>query len=396
VVGLAVGVVTAIVGVGVLVLVGVALLGIPFGRLERARLQIMGTGALPDPHVPVLEPGVVAAIRARLREPATWRELGALLLAAVPLLALDVNVLLFAVIVPGVLIASPVLVASGERVDIVRFVVDTTAESWAACAAGLVLLAVALYLVTAYAAARASLLRLVLAAREHELERAVGRLEGSRARIARSFDAERLRIERDLHDGAQQHLVGLATTVGLARLEAARLPDARQLTTRLDQAASQVTAALGALRETVRGIHPQVLTDRGLGAAVEAAAGRSALPVEVDVDLDRRLPAEVEAAAYFAVCELLANAAEHSGASAIDVRGRCGAGRLWIEVRDDGRGGALLRKPGGDGRGSGLIGISDRLAVNDGAILVDSPPGGPTVVTIELPLDTVPLASERR
>jgi len=137
--------------------------------------------------------------------------------------------------------------------------------------------------------------------------------------------------------------------------------------------------ALAELRELIRGVHPQILSDRGLPAAVDDAAGRSPVRVATDVVLPRRLPPGVEVAAYFAVCEALANVAKHSRATRASVRGRLVDGLLVLEVRDDGVGGA---DPAG---GSGLIGLADRVAVVDGRLLLSSPPGGPTLVRVEIP-----------
>jgi signal transduction histidine kinase len=137
--------------------------------------------------------------------------------------------------------------------------------------------------------------------------------------------------------------------------------------------------ALAELRELIRGVHPQILTDRGLPAAVDDAAGRSPVRVATDVVLPRRLPPGIEVTAYFAVCEALANVAKHSRATRASVRGRLVDGLLVLEVRDDGVGGA---DPAG---GSGLTGLADRVAVVDGRLLLSSPPGGPTVVRVEIP-----------
>jgi signal transduction histidine kinase len=141
---------------------------------------------------------------------------------------------------------------------------------------------------------------------------------------------------------------------------------------------------LEALRELINGIHPQVLTDRGLAEAVADAADRSPVPVDVDVDVDSglrggRLPEAAESAAYFVVCEALANAAKHSGASRVTVTGRHDGARLAVEVRDDGRGGADAA------RGTGLTGLADRVAVVDGRLTLASPPGGPTLLRVEIP-----------
>jgi signal transduction histidine kinase len=136
---------------------------------------------------------------------------------------------------------------------------------------------------------------------------------------------------------------------------------------------------LAELRELIRGVHPQVLADRGLPAAIQEAADRSTVPVGVDVAIPGRLPETVEATAYYAVCEALANIAKHSQATRAQVRGRVVADQLVLEIRDDGVGGA------NPGAGTGLVGLADRIAVADGRLFLSSPRGGPTVVQVEIP-----------
>jgi hypothetical protein len=162
-------------------------------------------------------------------------------------------------------------------------------------------------------------------------------------------------------------------------LEQHRAAPGSAAATQVDAAHEQAKVALAELRELIRGVHPQILSDRGLPAAVDDAAGRSPVRVATDVVLPRRLPPGVEVAAYFAVCEALANVAKHSRATRASVRGRLVDGLLVLEVRDDGVGGA---DPAG---GSGLIGLADRVAVVDGRLLLSSPPGGPTLVRVEIP-----------
>uniref|UniRef100_UPI0008537E9B sensor histidine kinase n=1 Tax=Streptomyces luteocolor TaxID=285500 RepID=UPI0008537E9B len=240
---------------------------------------------------------------------------------------------------------------------------------------GLVLLLALAYPLGAYAAARAALARLLLAPRESELAASLAEVTKSRARLVDAFEAERRRIERDLHDGAQQRLVALTMSLGLARLD---VPQDSPLADRLASAHDEAGRVLAELRELIRGIHPQVLTDHGLATAVEDAADRCAVPVEADLALPR-LPEAVESAGYFAVREALANVDRHSGATRARVTAAHTGGVLRVEVRDDGRGGA---EPA---RGTGLTGLADRLAVLDGTLTLTSPPGGPTVLSVEIP-----------
>ena len=383
--GLLLGVGTAPLGLGLVILTCVALVGVPMGTLERRRLRLMGE-PVPDPHARPPATGLRPWLRTRLREPATWRELGHVLLGAIPLLVADLMFIgnLFSAVI--VLLLAPLIVRDDGLLPFFDITLTGTGQAWLATAVGVVLAVATAYVLTAYAAARAALSRLLLAPRQREASEAMARLIGSRARLANAFDAERRRIERDLHDGAQQQLAGLASTIGLARLQSSKIPGAEALTGRLDHAADQITGTLGALRETVRGIHPRLLTDRGLPAAVQAAADRSRLAVTVDTDLTGRLDPAVEAAAYFAVCELLGNATEHARATRALVRIRFNGKRLTVGVRDDGRGGAEIGEPApGAERGTGLIGITDRLAVHGGEIAVSSPEGGPTEITLEIP-----------
>lgn len=216
----------------------------------------------------------------------------------------------------------------------------------------------------------------MLAPRDDELGRELTDVRASRARLVDAFDAERRRIERDLHDGAQQRLVSLNVMLGLTALDA---EPGSPVATRLAEAQEQVTLAVEELRELSRGVHPKALTDQGLAAAVENLAARSSLPVTVDIRLPHRLPLPVETAAYFAVAEALTNAVKHSGASGVEVQARLHTDVLTLSVRDDGTGGA------DPSAGTGLVGLADRIAAADGRFRVSSPQGGPTLLHVELP-----------
>lgn len=209
------------------------------------------------------------------------------------------------------------------------------------------------------------------------MTRRVHELTRSRVRLADAFEAERRRIERDLHDGAQQQLVALTMTLGLAEMQLAGTgSEAAALVTR---GRREALRALGQLRELIRGVHPQVLTDHGLAAAVAEIAERVPVPVAVSIDLPHRLPALVESTAYFTVTEALANAAKHSGATEIAIAGSMAGDRLVLLITDDGRGGA------DPAAGTGLTGLADRLAILRGRLSVSSPAGGPTQLRVEVP-----------
>ncbi|HEY3610977.1 MAG TPA: histidine kinase, partial [Pseudonocardiaceae bacterium] len=187
------------------------------------------------------------------------------------------------------------------------------------------------------------------------------------------------RIERDLHDGAQQRLVAVAITLGRAKNKLDNDPEsARAL---IDEAHADAKQAVAELRDLARGIYPAVLGDRGLDAALSALAARSPVPVAVDVDVSPRPPAAVESAAYFIVAESLTNLAKHSAADSAQVSVRRSGNSVTVRVTDDGHGGAEVRL------GGGLAGLADRAATIDGVMTVRSPPGGPTVVTAELPCE---------
>ncbi|MFJ6696119.1 sensor histidine kinase [Streptomyces sp. NPDC091272] len=210
-----------------------------------------------------------------------------------------------------------------------------------------------------------------------ELERRIAELESDRGVVVDTAAADLRRIERDLHDGAQARLVALAMGLGLAKEKLLDDPEAAALM--VGEAHGEVKLALQELRDLARGIHPAVLTDRGLDAALSAIASRCTVPVTVNADLDRRPAEAIEGIAYFTVSELLQNVSKHSGARSATVEVWRSGPRLLIQVRDDGCGGARL-----DG-GTGMSGLADRLGAVDGLFTVDSPPGAGTTVTAELP-----------
>ncbi|MEU1170824.1 sensor histidine kinase [Streptomyces microflavus] len=210
-----------------------------------------------------------------------------------------------------------------------------------------------------------------------ELERRIAELESDRGVVVDTAAADLRRIERDLHDGAQARLVALAMGLGLAK---EKLTDDPEAAARMvDEAHGEIKVALQELRDLARGIHPAVLTDRGLDAALSAIASRCTVPVNVSVDLPGRPAEAIEGIAYFTVSELLQNVSKHSGARSASVEVWRAAGRLLIKVTDDGSGGARM------GGGSGMAGLAERLGAVDGLFVLDSPVGGPTAVTAELP-----------
>ena len=205
----------------------------------------------------------------------------------------------------------------------------------------------------------------------------VQRLESSRTAAVDSAEAERRRIERDLHDGAQQRLVALAAGLGAAKEKIDIDPEEGKRM--LADAHEEAKSALKEIRDLVRGIHPVILEDRGLDAALSAVVARSPVPVALDVQLNERPPAVVESAAYFVVNEALTNVAKHANATRAHVAIARAGDRLVVEVRDNGQGGAE------SGAGTGLQGLRDRVAGLGGSMYVISPVGGPTTISVELP-----------
>jgi signal transduction histidine kinase len=258
------------------------------------------------------------------------------------------------------------------------FRIDTAPEALVAAAIGLVVLPLTPWVIRLASAGDAALVRWMLSpSRTDALEERVGELRETQARSVDIAMADRRQIERDLHDGAQQRLLALGMDLGMALEKFEDDPETAR--TLVGGAHEELQRAIVELRNLARGIHPAVLTDRGLDAALSSLAARSTVPVRLDVRLDRRPPASAEATAYFIVAEALTNAARHAAASRVDVRVRLTDGTLHVEVEDDGVGGATLT----DGRG--LAGLADRASSVEGKLQVSSPPGGPTIVSAELP-----------
>ncbi len=390
-----VGIVTftaAITGLAVATsLLPVFLLGIPvwaatiavsrwLGSFERGRYALTVGVRIPDPRGgAVPEGGWWQRLGRRTTAGYTWREIGYhLLLLPVGGITFALAVAIWAV--PLVLLTLPVYnwALPNSGADFGWVTAGSTLATVPGALVGLALLLLAPYLVHGLVRLDTLFARTMLGPfTKRELATRVGQLEQSRARVVDSAEAERRRIERDLHDGAQQRLVALAMNLGRARARYDDDPEtARAL---LDEAHTDAKQALTELRDLARGLHPAVLTDRGLDAALSGLAGRSPVPVTVEVDVGTRPSRTVEAIAYFVVAEALTNVARHSRASQASVEVRRLDGTLRVVVRDNGVGGAS------PARGSGLAGLADRVSGVDGQLSVSSPPGGPTVLTVELP-----------
>ncbi|GAB2587378.1 sensor histidine kinase [Streptomyces capparidis] len=345
------GTVTTVLCAAAVVVFAAALAG-PF---ERRRLALVDTDRIDG--APGTRAGGASDLRGGLRTGGY---------GAVSVLAAgwtDLAVVLVSLGIPGFLLLTPL---------------QPTASTWQSVAgpvAGALLLPVSAYPVGVWAGARGAVARAVLVPRDRELREVMR----SRARLVDAFETERRRIERDLHDGAQQRLVALTVKLGLAGLD---LPPGGPAAKEVAEAHALAKEALTELRELIRGIHPQVLTERGLPAAVRDIAGRCPIPTDLDLDLPGRLPATVEQTAYFVTAEALANVAKHSGADRCRVTARRRGNHLRLDIEDNGSGGA------DPARGTGITGLADRIAAADGRMLLSSPPGGPTLLRAEIPCDS--------
>ncbi|MGW0547000.1 sensor histidine kinase [Streptomyces altiplanensis] len=315
-----------------------------FGAVERARARAL-LGLHVDEPSPVAagrrpgEGGFLSWLWAGLKDPVGWRT------ALYAFVRLPWGVLAFAVTLTGLVVLWPVLP----------------------------------YLVRALANADRAMVRGLLCP-SGELERRIAELESGRGVVVDTAAADLRRIERDLHDGAQARLVALAMGLGMAKEKlTGDFKDPVAAAAMVDEAHGEVKLALQELRDLARGIHPAVLTDRGLDAALSSVASRCTAPVRVTADLAARPAEAIEGIAYFTVSELLQNVSKHSGARSASVDVWRSGERLLIQVRDDGCGGARL-----DG-GTGMAGLAERLGAVDGLLALDSPVGGPTTVTAELP-----------
>ena len=352
-----------------------------FGHLQRARFRTTLGVEIPAP--PRVAGGWPLRLVRLWRAPATWRQLGYHLLALVvgtvggALVAICWSAGALAVVY---LAGADGVSSDGRRLGI----------GLAVTAAALGMLLVAPWVARGLARVDEVAARALLGpSRTEQLALRVESLARSRADIVAATDAERRRIERDLHDGAQQRLVSLAMNLGMARVNLADASEpARQA---IEQAHDQATQALAELRQIVRGLHPAVLDDRGLDAALSGIAARAPLPVRLRVDVARRCSPSIEAIAYFVVSEALTNVAKHAGANHAEVTVVCTGDRLRIVVTDDGQGGATPGTDGGapaHGTGSGLRGLAQRAAAVDGTLTIHSPSGGPTTITVELPCES--------
>lgn len=346
--------------------------------LERLRAQAVLRRPVEAPYGPLPDTHLWGRSRALVRDPATWRDLAWLLLALPVGIAGLVGVVAAAVNL-GVILA-PVwmwAVPNPYLPTVLDWLFNTVGGRFVLCAIGVVLVPVAWWIVTTAARAQATVAAALLGPGPRErLARRADELVVTRRRVVDAQAAELRRIERDLHDGAQARIVAAGMTLALAERKLG--PSEQRARDEVRTARRQLDDALAELRRLVRGIHPPILTDRGLVAALAALAGDAPLPVGIDSGELGVLSPAVESAAYFVAAEALANVAKHAEASRCAVAISRAADVLVVEVSDDGRGGA-------DPSGSGVDGLRRRLEALDGSLSIVSPAGGPTVIHAELP-----------
>ncbi|GLZ13183.1 histidine kinase [Actinomadura sp. NBRC 104425] len=355
--------------------------------LERTLARLAFGVDIPTPYRPLPSGrNPLTKLKVMAGDPATWKDLLFLFLRF-PLSLVEFVAAVAMWATTGTFLFLPLITAAtpgGTEVSlgVVSFWADNPVGALPAVPVGLGLLVLSLYATRVIAIGHALLARALLGpsasqAENRELRARTERLRASRARGVDAAEAERRRIERDLHDGAQQRLLAVAMDIGRARAKLDDDPEgARAL---IEQAHAGTKEAITELRDLARGIYPAILTDRGLDAAISGLAGRARVPVEVTVDLPERPPAAVESIAYFIVAECLTNVTKYARATRATVRVAREDSWVVVEVTDNGVGGAVAH-PGG-----GLAGLADRAATIDGMLIVDSPPGGPTVVRADLP-----------
>ena len=372
---LAVGVSTAIVTIGIPILAFTLVLWRWGAGIERQRVAlVLGVPIAPPPRV---APGGRLLDRwlARVRDGRTWRDLGfMLLLGPVGILAGVISTTLWAAAFAALL--SPAVATAAPAGSLL----DELGTTWLVLVAvGSVLVAAVAAIVTRGLAAGSAALAVSLLASDDrtELTERITSLEASRSGAVESADARLRRIERDLHDGAQHRLAYIGMELGRARAKLSSDPEAAD--SLLADAHEESKRAMRELRDLVRGIHPSVLSDRGLDAALSGLAERASLPVEIRGSVDGRLPPAVETAAYYVVAESLTNVGRHAGARSAHVDLHLDDGTLVLTIHDDGHGGAR-RVPG-----TGLEGLAQRVEALDGTLEVDSPDGGPTRIVARMP-----------
>jgi signal transduction histidine kinase len=386
--------------IGIPILIAMLYVSRAMGWFERLRAMLLLDVKVPSPYRP--DPPRDTWYRpflARASDPATWVEV------VYHLILMPLGIITFTIVVTFwtlglALLFSPLLGLAADQpvhffdawftvtvdnspliVDITstrgwHWIIDTPVEFAIISFGGLLVIFLTPWVVRGLATANRSLVRGLLG---RDATERVRELTASRTAAVDLAAEDRRQIERDLHDGVQQRLVSLAIDLGRAKEKLDTETDPEGAKELVGEAHEEAKRAITEVRDLARGIHPAVLTDRGLDAALSALATRSPVPADVRVDVVERPPASVEAAAYFVVSEALANIAKHANATRADVTVRRSGDRLTIKVEDDGVGGASLVE------GSGLAGLRDRVGALDGELHLLSPRGGPTVLMVEIP-----------
>ncbi|MEN3614768.1 sensor histidine kinase [Plantactinospora sp. ZYX-F-223] len=356
---------------------------VALAAVERRLVALVGLPRLAGGPPPAPDRRAFARFVDRLRSPLLRREIGYALAQPVPgLLSFVVLIIAGTAAVTG--IATPVLVTTGRPVQITDSLVISggPAAGAVSLACAVVVLGLA-YVWVLLCCGQAALASALLSPRLEELQTQVTMLAQARIAELNRFERERQRVERDLHDGVQRHLAVASLHLGMLELDLRKaLPAgtarADALAT-LDAARAETEQALDALRATVHGMRPHTLIEDGLGAALREMAARLPMPATVEVDDLRRLPAEVEASLYYVANEAVTNAVRHAAANRLIVRTATTGNRLTMTITDDGTGGA---NPIG---GTGILGMRERASLLGGELTVNSPPGGPTTIGIEVP-----------
>jgi signal transduction histidine kinase len=375
VVGVALGVGLAIIVVGLVILVATLAAWRAMAAFERGLARGLLGVPIPPP-ADRRDLGPLDRIQRWLRDPVTWKSL------VFVALKFPLGIVAFGLVVcfgwfALVLLFSPLIVL-GTTVTIFGWIVTSPVQALPLFVAGIPAVLLVLHLSNGLAWLWVLFSRVMLGPSTVQLHERVDDLRDARARIIAAGDAERRRIERDLHDGAQQHLVALSLTLGMAESQLKTNPEA--LGPLIAQAREEAALAVKELRDLASGIHPALLTERGLGPALDALAARAPVPTTVDGVPARRLPPPVESAVYFVTAEALTNVAKYAGAMSASVALATEHGRLQLIVRDDGAGGADATS------GRGLRGLRDRVEALDGQFHIDSPPGLGTTLIAEIPL----------
>lgn len=354
---------------------------ISIAKLERFRVRWLLGQPIPAPYRPVPEMATWKRAKIVMTDPAVWRDLVYDFLLF-PICIVEFALTAFAITFPLSLITAPIIAGlPGGNVDFWFWSASTWYEGLILVPIGLVATIPAALAIHFMAGAHREVAMFLLGPSDRSvLEKRVDTLSRTRTSVVEAMVAERRRIERDLHDGVQQHLVHLAMMLGMAKEKIDSDPEeARRLVATAHNEAKQT---ISDLRNTVRGIHPAVLSDRGLDASISAVASASTIPTTVSVLLPERFPPAVESTAYFVVSEALANISKHSDATAAAVSITARGDALIVVVTDNGRGGADPRN------GTGLIGLASRVEALDGKLLISSPIGGPTTLTAEIPCES--------